>query len=69
MTCTINYIESGQAESEFKREMQKDGYIIVSQHTGQLDFYINKDKIDNIFRDLCNKEEEILNILKEKLKL
>ena len=64
--CNINYIESGQAEENFYKEME-DGYIIIYHNDGEnIEYFIDNDKIDNIYRELIN-YQDIITILKEKL--
>lgn len=65
--CNQTYVESGQAEIDFLKEFE-DGYIIINHNDGEdILYFIDCEKIDNIFKDLEN-QTFILNILKEKLK-
>lgn len=66
--CNKTYIESGQADIDFFKEFE-DEYIIINHNDGEeILYFIDSEKIDNIFKDLEN-QTVILNILKEKLKI
>lgn len=66
--CNKGYIKSGFAEINFKREIKKDGYHIVAQHTGEIYYYFKYSKIKNIFNELSKDHNDIVDILNKKLR-
>lgn len=59
--CNLKYIKSGQAESDFTKHIQNDGYLIIDHYTGDRDYFIDTNYIIKIYQDLKeNKNQDIV---------
>jgi len=67
--CSKGYLENHKEkiEEEFYENMKNDGYLIVDVETEYIHFYIEIERMENIFNDVH--DENIISILKEKLKI
>jgi len=61
--CNKIFVENGMAEEDFNSNMENDGYIIAERDS-RMSFFIEIDKINNIFSDLEIVRPDIIEIIK-----